>query len=449
MEETNKYKGLFYNGDNDIVISETKKNFDTDKANKESHKISRKVSYTLPNGDKYEGMEENNKRNGLGIYIFSSGNKYKGEFKDGMKHGQGTYYFLSGDKFIGQFQNNKRDGQGTFFYIVGEKYEGEFKNNKKHGQGTYIFLNGSKFIGHWQNDTYHGYGEYYYPDGQIYKGDFKDGKKNGVGVHTWNDGEKNKGEWKDDFMIDAPGSFGFQYTNLKTNIKNQPSEKETIPIYIEPGKLLKLLGTFLPLAQQLFSLKQNDYSHFVVNFFDFSVRANAYLKAGAYLLTYQKSITKSDVDSLLDAAKIIEKLGIMVVNNNLNIFENNNQKLLEKYYLEYKNRDGIINKSLSEFNYVYASWELISLSWAELSKKTDHDIKYLLLSKNTSLKQNVNLEDFKKSILADFDSAITIVVGMIKYLTGAIDKSGHQWENFVELFLRKYWEKFIIENEVK
>ena len=243
MVENSKYKGLFYKGDEDIVIAETKIDSDTNTINKEASKNSKKVTYTLKNGDKYEGMEENKKRNGLGTYTFQNGEKYEGEFVDGNRHGKGTFTSSKNYEYEGEWQNNEQHGYGTCTWETGAKYEGNHKNNEQHGQGTITYTNGDQYVGHWENN-----------------------KKHGFGFFIWSDGKKSEGEWKYDFMIDAPGSFGYQYTNIITKKNNDPPlpNQNNLIFYIEPIKIATLFGQFLSLNQKLFSLKKSNYDDFVI-----------------------------------------------------------------------------------------------------------------------------------------------------------------------------------------
>jgi len=489
MEENNKYKGLFYNGHDDNIISETKKNLNTDNAKEENIKTNREVSYTLPDGNKYEGMEKNNKRNGQGTFIWKNGDKYVGEFKDnkhngqgtliwengdkyvgefkdGLRHGQGTYIWGNGDKYVGEYKDNKQNGQGTYIWESGNKYEGLFKDNLKHGQGTLIGKDGDKYVGEFKDDLRHGQGTFIWKNGDKYVGEFKEDKhngqgtliekngdkyvgefkdnlKHGFGIYTWSDGMQSQGEWKYGFMIDAPGSFGYQYRNLITKMKNDPPlpNQKNLIFYIEPIKIATLFGQFLSLTQKLFSLKKSDYDDFVIFFFDFSVRAYAILKILADEAHKEKKtnkdadkLSKMEADIFNRCAVQIFHLGRTIVMENKQVFNKNSYKLYDKYHLEYKNRDGVIEKTLNPIEIVYEEWEK---AYTSTSRVTRAHSREDLTDQSSILKKEVVQNLIKK----DKDTASPGILLIFDYLEGKVSKQGYRWEAFVDLFLKKYWDK--------
>jgi len=464
MEKESKYKGLFYNGDENL-IADTKIDSDTNTINKETSKNRKRVSYTLVNGDKYEGMEENKKRNGLGTYTFQNGDKYVGIFKDNLWHGHGVYTNPNGDKYEGQWQNNKKHGFGTYTWSDGEKYEGEFIDDKRSGKGTFISKD-YKYEGEWQNDIQngygtctwvsgaryegdhknqkqHGHGTYTYPNGDQYVGHWENNQKHGFGFYIWCDGNKSEGEWKYDFMIDAPGSFGYQYTNIITKKKNDPPlpNQNNFIFYIEPIKIATQFGQFSSLSQKLFSLKKSDYDDFVIFFFDFSVRANAILKTLADEAHKEKN-TNKDADKLSKmkadifnrCAIQIFHLGRTVVIENKQVFIKNSYKLYDKYHLEYKNRDGVIEKTLNPIEIVYEEWEKAYTSTSRVTRAYSQED---LTKQSSILKKEVVQNLIKK----DKDTVSPGVLLIIDYLEGKVSKQGYIWEDFVDLFLKKYWDK--------
>ena len=419
MEENNKYKGLFYNGNDDNIISETKKDINTDNPKEENIKINREVSYTLPDGSKYEGMEENNKRNGQGTFIWKNGDKYKGQFKDDLKHGEVIIIWKNGNKYKGQFKDDLKHGQGTLIGKNGDKHVGQFKDDLRHGQGTLIEKNGDKYIG-----------------------EFKDNLKHGFGIYTWSDGMQSQGEWKYGFMIDAPRSFGYQYRNLITKMKNDPPlpNENNLIFYIEPIKIASLFGQFLSLSQKLFSLKKSDYDDFVIFFFDFSVRANAILKTLADEANKEKNtnkdaskLSKMKADIFNRCAVQIFHLGRTIVMENKQVFNKNSYKLYNKYHLEYKNRDGVIEKTLNPIEIVYEEWEKAYTSTSRITRAHSQED---LMNQSSILKKEV-----QKLIQKDKDTVSPGVLLIIDYLEGTVNKQGYKWEAFVDLFLKKYWDK--------
>ena len=58
-------------------------------------------------------------------YTWPNGNKYDGEWRDGKRTGQGTNTWANGEKYVGEWSDNKRTGQGTLTFANGDKYVGE------------------------------------------------------------------------------------------------------------------------------------------------------------------------------------------------------------------------------------------------------------------------------------------------------------------------------------
>ncbi|MFQ5450760.1 MAG: DnaJ domain-containing protein [Nitrospinaceae bacterium] len=114
------------------------------------------VSWSWPNGDRYEGETRKGLMHGRGTYYYSRGGRYEGEFENGKPHGRGTLFYTTGDVFDGEFRSDTIEGRGTYSYANGDKFIGWFQQGQPHGRGCYVLANGKQFTGHWDNGDFLG-----------------------------------------------------------------------------------------------------------------------------------------------------------------------------------------------------------------------------------------------------------------------------------------------------
>jgi hypothetical protein len=126
-------------------------------------------------------------------------------------------------------------------------------------------------------------------------------------------------------------------------------------------------------------------------------------------------------------------LGRTIVMENKQVFNKNSYKLYNKYHLEYKNRDGVIEKTLNPIEIVYEEWEKAYTSTSRITRAHSQED---LMNQSSILKKEV-----QKLIQKDKDTVSPGVLLIIDYLEGTVNKQGYKWEAFVDLFLKKYWDK--------
>ncbi len=119
----------------------------------ETEKVPGFITYTWPNGDKYEGQMLRDQMHGRGIFTCAKGYVYTGEFKHGKPNGLGKLVYDNGDKYEGSFLDDMLHGQGKYSYANGDCYRGEFASDLPHGHGVYVLANGSVYSGKWENGS--------------------------------------------------------------------------------------------------------------------------------------------------------------------------------------------------------------------------------------------------------------------------------------------------------
>ena len=214
--------------------------------------------------------------------------------------------------------------------------------------------------------------------------------------------------------------MAYNFYNLLTGVKNEKNNNEKFITYIEPILILKLIGGMNSLSQKLFNLKDDDKVSFVLDFFDFSVRANAIICASANdILKSKDKNSEKAADVMFKFGHNIRQLGITVVAHNREMFEQNSYKLFNKYYLEF-NKETVIEKSLNNLPHVYVSWFNVS--------------NFYLINSNKFKKEHTD------KLMADVNLVNEFIPLIIGYLFGVVEKNNYRWEKFIDLHLRKYWD---------
>ena len=213
----------------------------------------------------------------------------------------------------------------------------------------------------------------------------------------------------------------YNFFNLVTGVKNQKAESEKFISYIDPASIMKLLGQMQSISQKLFNVNGSNRNEFVINFFDFSVRSNGYCVAFAnQLANAGDDQSKQAAEHLFKFAHNIKRLGITVASNNKAIFEEHSKSLFSDYHMEFNSSDTTIHKTLNKMSYVYDSWAAVCNVCVMNSDR-------LKTEDNQKLQTDINVA-----------SELTSVI--IGYLFGVLDKNNHQWEDFIDNNLRKYWD---------
>jgi hypothetical protein len=213
----------------------------------------------------------------------------------------------------------------------------------------------------------------------------------------------------------------YNFFNLVSGVKNQKAESEKLISYIDPTLIMNLLGQMQSISQKLFNGNESNRNEFVITFFDFSVRSNGYCTAFAnQLASAGDKQSKQAADHLFKFAHNIKRLGITVASNNKDVFEEHSKSLFGDYHLEFNSSDTTIHKTLNRMSYVYDSWVAVC---------------NVCVINSDRLKP----EDQQK-LQTDIDVASELISVIVGYLFGVLEKNNHQWEDFIDNNLRKYWD---------
>jgi len=209
---------------------------------------------------------------------------------------------------------------------------------------------------------------------------------------------------------------------MKSGIKNDPQDDPMLKSYIDPRLIRQEFGNLTLISQKLFQLDVSKKDEFIIQFFDYSVRTHAFVIAYCHQLGKSgDSVNKVAAEGLFKTAHNIKTLGMYIVSENKNIFDNKSKYLFQKYYLEI-NENYSTEKTLHNLPYVYNSWSAVCTACVYLP-------------------QNLTPQ-FKKSFQQDIEVAVEAgAPALIWYLSGKINNDEFRWQGFVDNHLRKYWNK--------
>tara|TARA_B100001057_G_scaffold491760_1_gene582673 strand:- start:1008 stop:1694 length:687 start_codon:yes stop_codon:yes gene_type:complete len=212
------------------------------------------------------------------------------------------------------------------------------------------------------------------------------------------------------------------FYNLKSGVKNDPNDNPLFKSFIDPRLILKQFGKLSIISKNLFNLDIDKNDDFIIHFFDYSVRLYAFVLAHCHELGKTgDNLNKVAAEGFFKSAKNIRTLGIHIVEKNKDIFKQESNALIEKYYLE-RNLNYDTTKSLDNLSYIYDSW---------------YNICTLLIYKPKSLPN-----EYKEAFRQDIEIAVEAgAPPIIWYLSGEISNNGYKWQDFVDKNLRKYWDK--------
>lgn len=217
--------------------------------------------------------------------------------------------------------------------------------------------------------------------------------------------------------------MSYNFYNMQSGVKNDPTENSLHKSYINPNLIRNNFGDLPKLSENLFSLNKEDNSVFVINFFDFSVRTSGYLQAYTIKLwDTGEQLDKTAATGLYKCVVGMRKLGTRVVQDNRDIFLTSYHLLLNKYYLEFSNKDKTISPDLLNINHIYNSWANVCSA--------------CLLS-DGALDNNTN-SHFEKDLHFAVEGAAP---GIIWYLNGEISNENLNWQHFVDERLKRYWDR--------